>query len=210
MFDMIRLETMQRKAPSIFADRAAERTSSKYQHISTARVVEGLLDEGFLPTWVAQCNARTASKRAHTKHILRFRHIDARPTSSGLYPEIVLINSHDGLSSYRLMAGIFRMVCSNGLIAGTSINDIRVRHQGDIVSDVIEGTYKVIEDSKMMIESADKMSSLMLSKHEKNIFSVAAHTIRFDDKALGEVIDPSKLLSPRRTEELNKNDLGVL
>ncbi len=207
MFNTLSLENLQRNVPSIFTEDSAERTSNKYQHISTAKVIDGLLGEGFMPTWAAQCKCRIAAKKAYTKHMLRFRHIDARPTSSGLYPELVLINSHDGLSSYRLMAGIYRMVCSNGLIAGTSYDEIRVRHQGDIVGEVIEGTYKIIEDSKNMIESADNMSSIALSNPEKEIFAEAAHTIRFDNSHAGESIDPLKLLSARRIDELNKNDL---
>lgn len=210
MFKTLNLENLQRQVPSIFTENSAERTSDKYQHISTAKVIDGLLAEGFMPTWATQCRCRLAIKKAYTKHMLRFRHIDARPTSSGLYPEIVLINSHDGLSSYRLMAGVYRMVCANGLIAGTSYNEIRVRHQGDIVGEIIEGTYSVIEDSKKMIESASKMSSINLTLPEKKIFAEAAHTIRFDNNHTGEGIEPLKLLSPRRLEEVNKNDLFTI
>jgi hypothetical protein len=55
MFNTLSLETLQRKVPSIFTDGSAERTSNKYQPISTARVIDGLLGEGFMPTWAAQC-----------------------------------------------------------------------------------------------------------------------------------------------------------
>jgi len=140
--------------------------------------------------------------------MLRFRHVDAQPTVSGLYPEIILINSHDGLSSYRLMAGIYRVVCSNGLIAGTSYDEIRIRHQGDIMGEIIDGTYRVIETSKKMISLAEQMSSITLSLPERVIFAEAAHSIRFDDNnSVGGGIEPSKLLAPRRYAETNKNDL---
>jgi len=207
MFNALSLENLHRQVPSVFTESSAERTSNKYQHISTAKVIDGLRAEGFLPTWATQCKCRLSTKKAFTKHMLRFRHVDARPTTSGLYPEIVLINSHDGLSSYRLMAGIYRMVCSNGLIAGTTHEEMRIRHQGDIVSNVIEGTYSIIENSKKMIESADVMSSHALSAPERQIFAEAVHTIRFDNNPAGEGIEPLKLLSPRRFEETNNNDL---
>lgn len=207
MFNTISLETLKNTVPSIFTDEGATRTSAKYQHISTAKVIMGLMNEGFMPTWATQCKSRTTIKKAYTKHMLRFRHRDARPTSSGLYPEIVLINSHDGLSSYRLMAGVYRMVCANGLVAGNSYNEIRIRHQGDVIGEVIEGTYRVIEDSKKMIESASHMSSMILSAPEKQLFADAAHTIRFDNNPIGEGFESSKLLSARRYDEINKNDL---
>jgi len=207
MFNTLNLENLRHKIPSIFTEGTAERTSDKYQHISTAKIVEKLLAEGFQPTWVAQCKSRLAVRKAYTKHMLRFRHIDARPTQSGLYPEIVLVNSHDGLSSYRLMAGVYRIVCANGLIAGNSYHEIRIRHQGDIVNEVIEGSYQIIENSKRMIELAGDMSSIVLSTSEKKIFSEAAHAIRFEDSSIGKGIEPLSLLTPRRHEEFNKNDL---
>jgi hypothetical protein len=207
MIDSISLENLRRKVPSIFTESGSNKTSDKYQHISTAKIINGLLNEGFAPTWATQCRTRLTDKRAFTKHMLRFRHVNARPTASGLYPEIVLINSHDGLSSYRLMAGVFRLVCSNGLVAGNTYDEIRIRHQGDILGNVIEGTYHVIEDSKKMIESAEKMSALTLNNQEKEIFVEAAHSIRFENSPISEAIEPTKLLTPRRFAETNKNDL---
>ncbi len=207
MFSSISLDNLKRIVPSIFTESGSSKTSDKYKHISTANIVNGLLNEGLVPTWATQCRTRLIDKRAFTKHMIRFRHIDARPTQSGLFPEIVLINSHDGLSSYRLMAGVYRLVCSNGLIAGNTYDEIRVRHQGDILGNVIEGTYRVIEDSKKMIESAEKMSTLALSNPEKKIFAEAAHSLRFENSSMNEAIEPVKLLSPRRYSEINKDDL---
>ena len=140
MSNFITLDTLQRKAPSIFTEDSADRTSEKYQHISTSTIINGLMQEGFFPTWVGQSNSRLANKKAYSKHMIRFRHRDTKPSFSQLFPELVLVNSHDGLSSYRLNAGLFRLVCSNGLVAGHSYDEIRVRHQGDIVNNVIEGT----------------------------------------------------------------------
>lgn len=201
------IENLKRIAPSIFTEDSASRTTDKYQHISTARIVDGLRAEGFLPVWATQCRSRIAEKKIFTKHMLRFRHLDAKPTSSGLFPEIVLINSHDGLSSYRLMAGIYRLVCANGLIAGNTYNETRIRHQGDILGQVIKGTYEVIEDSKKMIEVADQMSRTSLNTKERLIIAEAAHGLRFDGTPLSSAIEPLKLLKPRRFAELEKNDL---
>jgi len=38
-----------------------------------------------------------------------------------LVPEIVLTNSHDGYASFQLMAGVFKFVCSNGMIVADSL-----------------------------------------------------------------------------------------
>lgn len=207
MFNVMNTEQLRMRAPSIFSKGSAEQTSGKYQHISTIEIIEKLILEGFMPKAAAQCNSRLKDRKAFAKHMVRFRHIDARPTVSGLYPEIILINSHDGLSSYRLMAGLYRMVCSNGLMAGKEYEEIRIRHQGDVMHNVIEGTYEVIKNSNQMLETADKMGSIKLSEAEKQIFAESAHAIRFDENEIGQGFDPKQLLNIRRRDEMNKNDL---
>lgn len=207
MSNFLTIDNLHCKAPSIFTQDSAERTSDKYQHISTLSVIQGLMNEGFLPTWAGQSNCRLKSKTAFTKHMIRFRHRDVKPSFSSLFPELVLVNSHDGLSSYRLNAGLFRLICSNGLIAGHSYDEIRVRHQGDIVGNVIEGTYKIIENTQQMLESAQQMTAITLDAREKQIFAESAHEIRFEDGETGEAISADKFLKLRRREEANANDL---
>jgi hypothetical protein len=201
-------EQLMRFAPSIFTKGGSDRVSEKYAHISTLDVIRGLQGEGFMPIKAMQCRTRLHHKRAFTKHMLRFRHLDAVANDAGLFPELVLVNSHDGLSSYRLMAGIYRMVCSNGLIAGDTFREVRVRHQGNIIQNVIEGTYEVMNESVRLIESADNMSGIILDSNEKKIFAEAVHQLRFDGQTENEAgIKPEQFLKARRYQENGKDDL---
>jgi hypothetical protein len=93
------MDNLYRKAPSIFTKESSERTSNKYKHISTLEIIEQLSKEGFLPTVAKQSNSRFENKKSFAKHSVRFRHVDTKPSTSHLYPELILINSHDGLSS---------------------------------------------------------------------------------------------------------------
>lgn len=203
------LDRLQRITPSIFTTVGASGTSEKYKHISTIEVVHGLMKEGFMPVKATQNRTRITEKAPFTKHMLRFRHIDSVPTVGGLFPELVLVNSHDGLSSYRLMAGLYRLICSNGLVAGDTFKEVRVRHQGDVVSNVIDGTYHVMKEGKLLLEHAEQMSSIDLTHPEKQIFAEVVHQLRFDgDNSLTkEAIKPEQFLKPRRYQENGKNDL---
>lgn len=207
MNHFLTMDNLYRKAPSIFTQSSAEGTSAKYQHISTLELVEKLMAEGFKPTSARQSNSRLESKKSFAKHCIRFRHVDTKPSASQLFPELVLVNSHDGLSSYRLYAGLYRLVCSNGLVAGEEYEDVKVRHQGDVVGNVIEGTYSIIDTARQLINVTDKMSSVILDKNEQLILAEAAHSLRFEDSETGLSIEPKKLLSPRRSSEVNKDDL---
>jgi hypothetical protein len=42
-------------------------------------------------------------------------------------PEIILLNSHDGSSSYQMIPGMFRFVCTNGMICGQTFGEIGFR-----------------------------------------------------------------------------------
>ncbi|MDP1007938.1 DUF932 domain-containing protein, partial [Klebsiella pneumoniae] len=69
--------------------------------------------------------------------------------------EIILLNSHDGTSSYQMLAGMFRFVCHNGLVCGDTTADIRVPHKGDVVSQVIEGAYGVLDGFERVQNARD-------------------------------------------------------
>ena len=206
-FQPLTLETLRHSVPSIFTEVSAEHTSAKYQHISTSNVLDGLIKEGFLPVYATQCRCRNIEKRPYTKHLLRFRHVSTQPTVDGLFPEIALINSHDGCSAYRIMAGIFRLVCRNGMLAGNNYQEVHIRHQGDIVGNVIEGTYEVVKNSEKMLGKAEEMKAIELEPSERLLLAESAHSIRFDDNPVGEAFQPARFLIPRRYEEMKKNDL---
>ena len=124
-------------APSIFAKEKHQSRSDRYTYIPTGEVLGALRKEGFQPFMVCQTRVRDTGKREHTKHMLRLRH--AAQINGAEANEIILLNSHDGSSSYQMMSGQFRFVCANGLVCGRTDNDVRVRHKGDVVGDVIEG-----------------------------------------------------------------------
>lgn len=189
-------------APSVLATEPHSSRGERYTFIPTIDVVEGLRREGFAPYEVRQTRVRQADRRAFTRHMVRLRHASSI-TSQGEVPEIVLLNSHDGTSSYQLLAGIFRFVCSNGLIAGDVMQDIRVRHSGNVVDDVIEGSFRVLDDVKHVEHRIDTYKSTELTMGEQQAFAEAALRLRYDEQA---PIESRRLLLPRRWED-NKPDL---
>src|SRR5579863_8630376 len=127
---MLSHDTLRKLAPSIFAESGSLKTSEKYAHISTIQVIDALSKEGFIPVKAMQSRSRLEDKKAFAKHCVRFRHVDTQPTvNGGLFPELILTNSHDGLSSYKLQSGLYRLVCSNGMVAGENHCEVRVKHQ---------------------------------------------------------------------------------
>ena len=192
-----------RYAPSVLADAAHESRGERYTFIPTISVIDGLRLEGFQPYEVRQTRVRDQSKRDYTKHLVRLRH-ETSITSNDEVPEIILINSHDGTSSYQLLSGIFRFVCSNGLIAGDICNDIRVRHSGNVVDDVIEGATRILDDADQVIDRIGTYKAITLSDAEQRVFANAALSLRWDEGQAP--VEAERLLRPRRHAD-NKADL---
>jgi len=195
-------DAIARYAPSVLADSAHESRGQKYTFIPTVNVIDGLRAEGFEPYEIRQTKTKDLSKREFTKHMVRMRHPDAI-SSEGEVPELILINSHDGTSSYQLLAGFFRFVCSNGLIAGNIQSDVRVRHSGNVVHDVIEGSFKVLENVKEIGERIGEYKSITLDRSEQELFANTALQLRWEDKA---PVTADRVLQANRYEDV-KSDL---
>ncbi|WP_267284708.1 DUF932 domain-containing protein [Klebsiella pneumoniae] len=78
-------------------------------------------------------------------------------------PEIILLNSR-WIVQLSNDPGMFRFVCTNGLVCGTSFGEIRVPHKGDIVGRVIEGAYEVLGIFDKITEGVDVMKSITLTR----------------------------------------------
>lgn len=105
-------EEMMQIVPSVFGEDKHASRSDRYTYIPTITLLENLQREGFQPFFACQTRVRDQGKREHTKHMLRLRR-EGQITGKQV-PEIILLNSHDGSSSYQMLPGLFRFVCQNG------------------------------------------------------------------------------------------------
>lgn len=187
-------EQLRRAVPSAFAEAAHDSRSARYTYIPTAAVIEGMRAEGFLPVKATQARARSEDKAGHTKHMIRFRREDQlyQPEAR----EVIMINSHDGSSAYKLSAGVFRLVCSNGLVVGKEDTRQTVRHSGRVLGEVIEGACRIVEDFDKVSADIDTMKSIRLEQPLMLAFAAAAIEARFDTEE--KPVTPEQVLRVRR------------
>ncbi len=100
-------EELIRHVPSIFGEDRHTSRSERYAYIPTITVLENLQREGFQPFFACQTRVRDPGRRGYTKHMLRLRR--AGEINGEHVPEIILLNSHDGTSSYQMLPGYFRL-----------------------------------------------------------------------------------------------------
>ncbi|MBE5214776.1 DUF945 domain-containing protein [Pectobacterium sp. A535-S3-A17] len=188
--------------PSVFSEDKHGSRSERYTYIPTITLLDNLQREGFQPFFACQTRVRDPEKREHTKHMLRLRR--EGQISGKQVPEIILLNSHDGSSSYQMLPGLFRQVCHNGLICGESLGEVRVPHKGDVVGRVIEGAYEVLDTFECIDEKRDAMQSLLLPPPAQTALAQAALTYRFGEEY--QPVTEAQILSPRRWQD-ESNDL---
>jgi len=182
-------------APSVFSTKSHENTSSKYAVIPTIDCVRGLEKAGFYPVKVQESNCRDKDNKPFARHMIRFRR-EGTIEVGGNVPEIVMINSHDGKSSYQLRAGIYRLVCANGLVVGNDMFYRSVRHQGDVISKVVESAVEIIEIMPKAIEISKEWKGITLNHEERKIYAESAALLKWDK---GEIeLNSESLLDRRR------------
>ncbi|MGK4462714.1 DUF932 domain-containing protein [Yersinia enterocolitica] len=190
-------EELFRTVPSVFSEDKHASRSERYTYIPTITLLDSLQREGFQPFFACQTRVRDPERREHTKHMLRLRR-EGQITGEQV-AEIILLNSHDGTSSYQMLPGLFRQVCQNGLICGETFGEVRVPHKGDVVSKVIEGAYEVLGIFDRVEEKRDAMQSLKLSSPARYALAKAAITYRFGEDH--QPVTPVQVLTPRRYED---------
>lgn len=174
-------EQLRAVVPSIYANDAHASRSDRYAHIPTSVVLNALKKEGFQPFMAIQARVRDDTRHGFAKHMIRMRHasqIEAEDAAN----EIILLNSHDGSSSYQMLAGSFRFVCENGMVCGDQYHDIRVRHCGNVVDNVIEGAYAVLDNFDRITAAKADMLAMHLSEAEQLAFAKAALPLRFSEE----------------------------
>ncbi len=197
-------DQLRRVVPSVFAEAAHESRSARYAYIPTSDVLAGLRREGFEVFSATQAKARSDDRREHTKHLLRLRHASQHGRQVGdSTPEIVLLNSHDGSSSYQMMGGMFRLVCANGLVVPDGVcQTVKVQHSGQVRDRVIEGAFEVLDGLTRVVESRDSMRAVTLSGDESRIFARAALQLRFEpEEGKAPPVTEDQVLRARRMDD---------
>jgi hypothetical protein len=95
-------------------------------------------------------------------------------------PEVVLLNSHDGSSAYELRAGLFRPVCTNGLLVSLGeFVSVRIAHRGDVVEHVVNGALDICDRLTGLGSIVQQMADTQLEEPVREAFAREALELRY-------------------------------
>lgn len=194
-------EQISRAAPAAFAQEAHASRSDQYQPIPTMAVVEALKRSVGVEVFGAtQAAARKADRRGHTKHVLRLRRPDAGDQADT--PELVLTNSYDGSTAYRLNLGAYRFVCANGLMVGDTWDSARVMHKGeDAIPEMVEQTQRLASRFDDIRDTVADLKRVTLEPEAQAAFARAAIALRHEGEEAASIRPADVLYSRRQADQ---------
>lgn len=173
------------------------KVSPKYSMIDSGQFATDMLANG--------CVLRTqkgSSRSPYGKHAMRFD--TGLKLPSGDLLEIVAKNSHDGTCAFQLTLGIYRLVCSNGLVIGKSLVEIvPIRHIGYTASKVNNAVEQLLTQKDKVYETVAKLQNTQLTLGQQITFAKLALEIRGITDANN--VEQSWLFSSRRNEDKGDN-----
>ena len=197
-------------APSVFAGNAHAKVSERYSFLPTATVVEGLRAEGWAPVWAGEQRIRHSDRQGFQKHMIRLARVDDLRRTQAERPELVLVNSHDRSCAYQLHAGIFRFVCSNGMILADSVfARISIMHVHFEPSKVIEASFQIVREMPAIADLLEGYKARQLTTPERTAFGEAALILKYGSLEKAPV-GAEKILAHRRSEDARPTLWNVL
>jgi len=198
-------------APSVFTAKADKSSTSKhYVHIPTEKVIDDMATLGWGVVDAKQVKAR--KNQGYQKHMVVFGNDDITITGKDgdtVMPRILMTNSHDGKNSFQFQAGLYRLVCSNGLvIADAEFANMKIRHMGYDLNELSTVISEIVEKLPLTVECMNKLKAKQLSEQEQVEFAKEALATRLSEKEISKYTsdDIVELLNPTRKED-NGNDM---
>jgi hypothetical protein len=199
-------EQVKQVAPSVFTKTGSSTVSDKYSHIPTERVLDDMAVLGWNVVDAKEIKAR--KNQGFQKHMLVFANPEIVINGADgdtVFPRILLTNSHDGKNAFTFQAGLFRLVCSNGLvIADEQFSSMKIRHMGYDFEALQKLITEMVEKLPLTVESMNNFKNKQLSEEQKQKFALEALGLRFDTE--DKTFNVSEFLTPTRKED-EGNDL---
>jgi hypothetical protein len=204
--NFISKEQIRNQAPSIFTAEGAPTTSEKYAHISTEKIIDDMSVLGWNVVDAKEVKARKKDTVGFQKHLVVFRNNEIQITSGDgddVFPQILLTNSHDGKNAFTFTAGLFRLVCENGLVVSSQeFENMKLRHYGYSFEELQNTIKAMVEKLPLTVESLNKFKAVQLGQEQALDFAKKALETRFTKEELEIIdVDLDKLLTPTRPQD---------
>lgn len=190
-----------KKVPQVFTTEPDPGASEKYEFVNTYDIITGAERLGWKVV-----SASGVGNGKYGYHAIKMEHPDY-VTEKGDKIQLIINNSHDRSRRFSIEIGVFRLVCSNGLvIAIIEFASLKKKHIGFESIELLEELLATMESIGMVAPKIREMSERELTLDERKEIALKAIMCRIEDEEQAETVDLDALLHPKRTEDIG-NDL---
>lgn len=192
------VDTVASLAPSIMTRKPFEGLSDRYQPYPTVDFIRDIAKQGWYPVTAVEVRVKNGNRAGFQKHMIRFEHPECKLNDKE-FLQLLIVNSTDGRCAYQASLGIWRCVCSNGMIVGDSFcQSPKIRHLGHKYQDIIDVSSQVLSQAPAIASNMGAMKDILLTQDERDAFAFAVSDLIVDDD---KTIPPYQILRPRRIED---------
>lgn len=163
------------KCPAVYAQSPAPSVSDRYSFLSTADILADLEKMNWFPTEV---NGAKRGSKEFNIHTVRLFNPDFT-FANNIHPEIALINSHNGTRRFSIGMGVFRMVCTNGLMIGDTLRRECIKHINVDFDTLRENITALTDGFEAVAGKIGEYSNKILTPEQRLALAEAAMGIRF-------------------------------
>ena len=181
-------DEIRQRCPLVFATSPTNsKVSEKYTVANTYTVIQDMEKLGWKVVRAAQRRATKKSSGRFSYHMVALQNPDIKITKQvdggeeivECFPQIILTNSHDGLSCFQFRVGLYRCICSNGLvISDAELSEFKIRHIYYSFENLRAVVGRILEALPGKVERMSQMSNVLLSEDQKLDFAKKALSIR--------------------------------
>jgi len=172
------------RAPQVYTkEPMAEKVSKKYSFIPTYKIVEDMKKLGWEVCQATTMKTSDKYQAKYGKHMLKFFNpnifIEGDGDQPEAFPQIVVINNHRGWGRFRFEIGIFRLVCSNGLVVkDKDFGSFVMRHLGYSFEELQVLVNGAVEKLPTIVKKINTMEQYVMTQPQMKKFAVEALKVR--------------------------------
>lgn len=210
------IDEIRNHAPAAFSSHESEKLSKRYSFVPTVELLTAFLAIGWNPSY-----ARQNGTGPYARHMIRLTNpelgfMDLK--SDKVKPQIVLDNSHNGCSPAQIHMGLFRLVCTNGLVVAMPgmFTSVKLRHIGIDMNELKQLMNIVAEQYTKVGTHIGEMQQYTLNQDQREEFVIKAmaarepHVFVNEDGTINmakatKIVNPKQIVTPLRSEDARED-----
>lgn len=166
--------------------------SSRFNTVQAASVGDAMTSNGLNIVSLSTGRAKHEDKIDFQRTLSRYR---GPQIADGVFLDVIYDSKHMGRGVDRILLGVYRLICTNGLFVGMNFFRHEIRHSGNTYDNLNLGIQAALGMQHKLASTIERMQGVKLTIEQRNTFALDAVKLLTPDNALQV---KHRLLTPKR------------